>query len=86
MDSTILFEIGIALIVVGIIIIVFATILVAMRGASKGKVKAAGIIMIGPIPVIFGTDRKSVKTILLLALALTIAFVVAWVVYYWFLR
>ena len=31
--------------------------------AKKGKVQGAGVIMIGPIPIIFGTDKKSVKTV-----------------------
>jgi len=70
---------------VGIIIITAAIILVSIRGAGEGKVKAAGVIMIGPIPIIFGTDKKSVKSVLAIALALTIALVVATVIYYWLL-
>lgn len=85
-DGTIFFAVGLALIAVGIIIVVLAIILVAMRGAGKGKVKAAGVIMIGPIPIIFGTNKESVKTVLILALALTIALLIATVIYYWFLK
>lgn len=81
-----LYALGLGLIVVGIMIIVAAIILASMRGAGRGKVKAAGVIMIGPVPIIFGTDKKSVKTILALSLALTIAVIVAMVVYYWLLR
>jgi uncharacterized protein (TIGR00304 family) len=43
---------------------------------KETKAKAAGVIMIGPIPIIFGTDKKSVKTVILLALALTIALII----------
>ena len=67
-------------------IIVAAIILASIRGAGKGNVKAAGVIMIGPVPIIFGTDKKSVKTVLVLALALTIVVIIAMLVYYWFLR
>jgi uncharacterized protein (TIGR00304 family) len=56
-----------------------------MRGVGKGKVKGAGVIMIGPVPIIFGTDKKSVKSVLALSLALTIALIVALIVYYWLL-
>ena len=77
---------ALALIVVGIFIIVVAIILVSMRGASKGKAKVAGVIMIGPVPIIFGTDKKSVKSVLVLAFALSISVVVAMLVYYWLLR
>ena len=67
-------------------LIVLAVILASMRGGSRGKVKAAGVIMIGPIPIIFGSDKKSVKDVLPLAIALTIVVVVATVIFYWLLR
>jgi uncharacterized protein (TIGR00304 family) len=85
-DVAIFYGLGLALIVVGVVIMVAAIILVFMRGAGKAAVKGAGIIMIGPIPIIFGTDKKSVKVVLLLALALTIMLFVVIVVYYWLLR
>jgi uncharacterized protein (TIGR00304 family) len=78
---------GTALIVVGIIIIVAAIVIASTRGGGKGgKVKGAGVIMIGPIPIIFGTDKKSVKTVLALALALVVAVIIAMLLYYWLLR
>jgi len=88
MDAAVFYALGIALVAVGIIIIVTAIILASMRDAEKGKakVKGAGVIMIGPIPIIFGTDKKSVKAVLALALALTITLVIATVIYYWLLR
>ena len=70
----------------GIVVIVAAIIAASTRGAAKGKVKAAGVIMIGPIPIIFGTDKKSVKAVLVLALALVIAAIIAMLVFYWLLR
>ena len=88
MDATVFYGVGLALIAVGIVIILAAVILASTRGAGKGtegKVKAAGVIMIG-IPIIFGTDKKSVKSVLALALALTVALIVAFVLYYWLLR
>jgi uncharacterized membrane protein len=42
--------------------------------------------MIGPIPIIFGTDKKSVKAVVTLALALTIVFLIVTIIYYWLLR
>jgi uncharacterized protein (TIGR00304 family) len=90
MDASVFYALGIALVAVGIIIIVTAIILASMRDAGKekvkGKVKGAGVIMIGPIPIIFGTDKKSVKAVLALALALTITLVIAMAIYYWLLR
>ena len=86
MDLTVFYAIGIALVVVGVIVIVAAIILASIGGAKKGKVHGAGVIMIGPIPIIFGTDKKSVKIVLALALALTIVVLIITVVYYWLLR
>ena len=85
-DVAIFYALGLALIAVGVVIMVATIILVFMRGAGKGTVKGAGIIMIGPIPIIFGTDKKSVKVVLIFALALTIMLFVVIVVYYWLLR
>ena len=86
MDPTVFYTIGIALIVVGVIVIVAAIIFISISGAKKGNVYGAGVIMIGPIPIIFGTDKKSVKSMLALALSLTIVVLIITVVYYWLLR
>jgi uncharacterized protein (TIGR00304 family) len=86
LDLTVFYALGLALIVVGIIIIVAAIILASTGDAKKGKLSAAGVIMIGPIPIIFGTDKKSVKTVLALALALTIVALIIIIINYWLLR
>ena len=85
-DSATLYALGIALIFFGVLIIVVAVILLSISGAKKGKVKGGGAILIGPIPIIFGTDMKSLKTVLLLSLVLTVMLVVAMGVYYLLLR
>jgi uncharacterized protein (TIGR00304 family) len=85
-DLAVFYAVGATLIAVGIITVVLAIIIASTRGTGKGKVKAAGVIMIGPVPIIFGTDKKSVKAVLALALALTIAVIIAMVTYYWLWR
>ena len=86
MDPTVFYAIGITLVVVGVIVIVAAIILASIGGAKKGKVHGAGVIMVGPIPIIFGTDKKSVKSVLALALSVTIVVLIITVVYHWVLR
>ena len=86
MDLAVFYGLGFALVVIGIIIIIAVIILASTGGAKKGKVRGAGIIMIGPIPLIFGTDKKSVKNVLVLALAITILVLIITLVYYWLLR
>jgi uncharacterized protein (TIGR00304 family) len=84
-DPTVFYAIGIALVAVGVIVIL-AVIVFASMGTKKGKVHGVGVIMIGPIPIIFGTDKKSVKSVLALALSLTIVVLIITIVYYWLLR
>lgn len=81
-----LYALGFALIFIGVLVIIIAVILVSVLGAKKGKVKAGGAVIIGPVPIIFGTDKKSLKTVLMLSLALTVLLIVAMVVYYLLFR
>jgi len=49
-----------------------ATALIALsKNRKKGNVKGAGAIIIGPIPIVFGTDKESLKTVLRLSIVLT---------------
>jgi len=84
-DLTVLYSLGIALIVAGVIVIVLALIRASTGGDKEAKVRGAGVIMIGPIPIIFGTD-KSVEEVLVLALALAVVMLIVFAVYYWWLR
>ncbi len=61
------------LIGIGIILIIGGFLFLALGMISsikEEKVKGGGIILVGPIPVVFGTDRRSVLIIILLAIAL----------------
>lgn len=84
-NSTAFYALGTALIFAGVIVIVIAIVLLFL-GTGKGKVKGGGTIIIGPVPIIFGTDPKSFKTILLLSLAVTVMLTVAMILYYLLLR
>ena len=86
MDLSVFYALGTVLVVAGIIVIVAAIALAAKGGSKKGKVRGAGVIMIGPVPIIFGTDKKSVKTVLALALVLTIVVLIIILFNYWLLR
>ncbi|MCW4047091.1 MAG: DUF131 domain-containing protein [Candidatus Bathyarchaeota archaeon] len=83
-----LYAVGFALIFIGVLVIIVAIIAASVLGAKKGKskVKAGGAVIIGPVPIIFGTDKKSLKTVLLLSMALTVLLIVAMVVYYFLFR
>jgi uncharacterized protein (TIGR00304 family) len=83
MDPATLYGLGIALVFAGILVIFVAIILLFISSVKgKGKVKGGGAIIIGPIPIIFGTDKKSIKTIMLLSITLTVLLIVLIIVSY----
>jgi len=86
MDLEVLYALGAVLIFVGVAIIVLSVLFLSVSSAKKGRVSGGGVIIIGPVPIIFGTDKKSLKTVLLLSLALTALLVIAMVIYYLLLR
>jgi uncharacterized protein (TIGR00304 family) len=79
-------SVGIVLVLAGVVIIAVAVFLLSVRGAGKGKVRGGGAVIIGPIPIIFGTDKKSLRTILVLSLVLTVLLLVVIIVQYLSLR
>jgi len=82
--ADLMFEIGFGLTIAGMLLAFAAVILLILpRKKGDGQVKGGGILLIGPIPIIFGTDRDSVKVLILLAIALTAIVVVLMVLPYW---
>jgi len=71
MTSQSLFNAGIALIFMGFVIVFIAVVLLFLTSVrSKAKVRGGGAVIIGPFPIVFGTEKESVKTLLILAIAL----------------
>jgi len=75
-DASGFFAVGTLLIVAGIVVVVLAVILASSGKHEKAKMKGAGLVMIGPIPIIFGTDKKSVMVVVGLAIALMVILIV----------
>ena len=87
MGAETFYGLGIALIFAGMLIVLIAIVLLLFSSIRKeGKARGGGAIIIGPFPIIFGTDKDSVKTILLLSLVLTIFLIILVVVFYFVLR
>lgn len=81
MDAGTLYSLGLALIFIGTVVVIVAALLLSLpKAKGKGETRGGGAIIIGPVPIIFGTDEKSVKTVLTLALVLTILLLMATVV------
>jgi len=71
---------GWLLIGLGFLLAFVAAILLAVKSrGSSGQTKSAGILLIGPIPIIFGSDRNSVRTLMIIAIVL-VALVLAFMV------
>ena len=82
-DARILHHVGIALIFAGTLVVLAAIKLLFVSNLKdKGKVKGGGAIIIGPFPIIFGTDKDSIKTVLLLSITLTILLIIAAVTFH----
>jgi uncharacterized protein (TIGR00304 family) len=81
-EAEIVSFVGIALIFLGFLLVVFAFLLRSSRSAGKANVRGGGVVIIGPIPIVFGTDKKAVKTVLILAIVLTVLVLAATVANY----
>lgn len=66
-----LIEFGIALIFLGFVLAFVAAILFFIRGLRiGGKTRGGGVLLIGPIPIIFGSDKQSLIVAVVLAIVL----------------
>jgi len=87
MSDQLLFNVGVMLIFAGFIIAFIAVILLffsTIRG--KGKIRGGGAVIIGPFPIVFGTDKESVRTLLLLSIILVVLVLVVMAFYHYVLR
>jgi len=80
-------NLGFIVIFIGFAIAFAAVLLMAIRGGrAVGKAKGGGAILVGPIPIVFGTDRESIKIVLILAIVLTVVLVAVTIVPWVLLR
>lgn len=80
MNTNTLIMAGIILIILGIFLIFAGSIISISTKTKEGaEVKTGGVIMIGPIPIIFGSDRGMAIIGFLMAIILMI---VAYILFY----
>ncbi|MEM3874937.1 MAG: DUF131 domain-containing protein [Candidatus Bathyarchaeia archaeon] len=77
-----LYELGITIIFIGVMIVLAAFVLFFLLSIKSGRVRGGGALIIGPFPIVFGSDRESVKTILWLSIMLTALLFVIFIVLY----
>jgi uncharacterized protein (TIGR00304 family) len=85
MSDQLLFNLGVILVFTGFLIAFVAVILMFLT-AKKGKVKGGGAVIIGPFPIVFGTDRESLKILLLLSIAIIVLMLIVTVIFHFVLK
>jgi uncharacterized protein (TIGR00304 family) len=58
---------GIVLIFLGVLIL-----MLSLWKAGEGKAEAGGVVIVGPVPIVFGTSQRIAATVMVLAIALTV--------------
>ena len=87
MSDQLLFNLGVILVFAGFLIAFVAVILMFFTTArGKGKVKGGGAVVIGPFPIVFGTDRESLKILLLLSIAIIVLMLIVTVIFHFVLK
>jgi len=78
MSEQLLWSVGLTLFFVGFALAFIAVVLLFLKGfkGRGGKVRGGGAVVIGPIPIIFGTDKEAVKIILVLSIILVVLLLV----------
>lgn len=84
--STALYTLGFILLFVGVALIILAIVLITVKHGAQRKTKTAGVIFVGPIPIIFGSDTKSIKEIIVFSIVLTAVLIAGTLLYYILLR
>ncbi len=78
---------AILLIVLGVVVLIvgFLLILVSALASGRSEVRGGGVVLVGPIPIVFGSDAQTAKWLIVLAMVLTIlAFTLYFVAAWWF--
>ena len=63
---------GVGLLIAGLLVVFLATVVASREGKERGEVRAGGgaVVMIGPIPIVFGSSPKWAVLVMLLAIVL----------------
>lgn len=69
--DNLIFTVGLLLALAGFAVAILAFIFAILRSArGAGQVRGGGVVMVGPVPIVFGTDRESTRILILLGIIL----------------
>jgi len=77
--SILLFEAAFAMIVVGVLLIFVGSLREARRSSGKEEVRGGAAVIIGPVPIVVGTDAETAKWLMVLAVVLTVVAVAVFI-------
>ena len=77
------------MVILGFLIILISILLMAfksMKSEGKGSVEGGGVIIIGPIPIVFGSSKKITGILLILAIILFLLTIIFFILPYVVIR
>jgi uncharacterized protein (TIGR00304 family) len=74
-----LVSVGVTLVFAGMAILAVGILL--SSGGSEGRVRGGGVVLIGPIPIVFGSDAKWTSVAVVLAIVLVVVVIAVQVMY-----
>jgi len=86
--SILLFAAAFIMVVVGVLLIFVGSLREARRSSGKEEIRGGAAVIIGPVPIVVGSDAETVKWLTVLAIVLTVVaaaifillnFIPAWV-------
>ncbi len=87
MLTQLLIPIGMILIFIGFLIIIIDLMMhYGMRGSTESKVRGGGVVIVGPVPIVFGSDRKMAVIAAIIGAALTLITVLTYLYLNGYLR
>ncbi|MGC9118876.1 MAG: TIGR00304 family membrane protein [Thermoproteus sp.] len=78
---------GMGLFLLGVFLMFLAFFLEATRrgeGDGGERAEAGGVVIIGPVPIVFGSSQRIAKAVLILAIALTVLVLALYLLLYWY--
>lgn len=82
LDAGLLYELGIVIIFIGVIVVLAAFVLLFFSSIKSGRARGGGALIIGPLPIVFGSDKESVRTVLWLSIALIVLLFIVFILLY----
>jgi len=70
--SILLFAAAFVMIVVGVLLIFIGSLREARRSGGKEEIRGGAAVIIGPVPIVVGSDAEAAKWLTVLAIVLTV--------------